>query len=202
MYNSITDAIDDLKQGKMIIVVDDADRENEGDIILPAEDATTSKINFILKEARGLVCVALNDKIARKLDLTLMVQKNTSKHHTPFTVSVDARKGITTGVSAHDRALTIQLLADSKAKKSDFCKPGHIFPLISHRGGVTKRAGHTEAGIELMKLADKKQAVVLCEVLDSKGNSARRKSLLNFSKKYKLKIISIADLIQHINKFS
>ncbi|GJQ61967.1 MAG: riboflavin biosynthesis protein RibBA [Melioribacteraceae bacterium] len=195
-FDTIEDAITDIKKGKMVIVVDDADRENEGDIIMASELATPEAINFITREARGMVCVSISEETAHRLDLNYMVEKNTALHQTPFTVSVDYMHGTTTGISAFDRAKTILALADTNSKESDFARPGHIFPLVARKEGVLRRAGHTEAAADLAELAGLKPSGVLCEILHEDGTMARVPQLLEFAKKHNLKMITIADLIE------
>lgn len=194
--STIEEAVEDIRNGKMIIVIDDADRENEGDIIAAAELITPEQINFITREARGLLCVAVNKTKAKELELDLMVTDNTSTHQTPFTVSVDYLHGTTTGVSTYDRTATIKAIADEKSKPIDFARPGHIFPLIAKSGGVLKRAGHTEAATDIVALAGLKPAGVLCEILHDDGTMSRLPQLIDFAANHKLKIISIADLIE------
>jgi 3,4-dihydroxy 2-butanone 4-phosphate synthase/GTP cyclohydrolase II len=198
--NSIEEAIEDFKKGKMIIVIDDADRENEGDIIMASELVTPGNINFITREARGILCIAVTSERARELDLKLMVEKNTALHHTRFTVSIDYLKGTTTGVSAADRAATIKAVVNENVKPADFARPGHIFPLIADNGGVLKRAGHTEAAVDLARLAGLKPSGILCEIMDEDGSMARTPSIIEFARKHNLKIITIADLIQYRRK--
>jgi 3,4-dihydroxy 2-butanone 4-phosphate synthase/GTP cyclohydrolase II len=195
--NTIEEAIDDIKQGKIIIVVDDADRENEGDMIFAADKVTPESINFISKHARGLVCVPLSRERIEKLELTPMVKVNTAKLGTRFTVSVDAVYNTTTGISAHDRAETIKTLIDPKTKPEDLARPGHIFPIQAQDGGVLSRAGHTEATVDLARLAGLYPAGVLCEIMDEDGQMARLPSLLEMSNKFGLKIISVKDLIEY-----
>jgi len=196
-FNTIKEAVEDIKNGKMIIVVDDPDRENEGDIIMAAELVKPEHVNFITKEARGILCLPIIRDKAEELGFNLMVQNNTSLHRTPFAVSIDYRHGTTTGVSASDRAITINKSVDEKATANDFAKPGHIFPLIARRGGVLKRAGHTEAVIDLVKLAGLKPAGILCEITDEDGTMARLPSLMKMAEKFDMKIITIADLIEY-----
>lgn len=195
--NTIEEAVEDIRNGKMIIVVDDEERENEGDLIMAAELITPEAVNFIIKEARGLLCVPITEQRAKELDLGLMVNQNTALHQTPFTVSVDYLHGTTTGISAYDRNATIKAMIDEKSKAADFARPGHIFPLIAKNGGVLYRAGHTEAAVDLAKLAGLKPAGVLCEILAEDGSMARMPELKQFAEKNKLKIISIADLIEY-----
>ncbi len=196
-FNSINEAVEDIKNGKMVIVVDDPDRENEGDIVMAAELVKPEHVNFITKEARGILCLTITPERAEELEIDLMVQNNTSLHRTPFAVSIDYKYGVTTGVSARDRAITINMSVDENVKAKDFAKPGHIFPLIARKGGVLKRAGHTEAVIDLVKLAGLKPAGILCEITDEDGTMARLPGLFNLAQKYNLKIITIADLIEY-----
>lgn len=198
--SSIDDAVEDIRNGKMIIVVDDAERENEGDIIMAAELVTPEHVNFITREARGILCVAVNENRAKELELELMVEQNTALHQTPFTVSIDFKQGTTTGISAFDRAATINAVVDSNSKPNDFARPGHIFPLVAKKGGVLKRAGHTEAAVDLVSLAGLSLAGVLCEILHEDGTMARLPQLKEFAKRHDLKIISIADLIEYRRK--
>ena len=196
-FNSIEDGIEDIKDGKMVIVVDDPDRENEGDLVMAAELCKPKDVNFITREGRGILCLPITEEKAEELKLDLMVQNNTALHGTPFSVSIDYRHGTTTGISAHDRAITINRAADEKVNPDDFGRPGHIFPLIAKKGGVLKRAGHTEAVVDLVKLAGLNPVGVLCEILAEDGTMARVPKLMEFAKKYNLKIITIADLIEY-----
>lgn len=196
-FNSIEEVLTNFKKGKMAIVVDDKDRENEGDLIIPASCVTPQIINFMAKYGRGLICLAITSQRARELGLTPMVEKNTSLKGTPFTVSVDARYHTSTGISAYDRARTIKVLIDPKTKKEDLAKPGHIFPLISKDGGVLVRAGHTEAAVDLARLAGFYPAGVLCEIMREDGRMARLPHLLSFAKKYHLNICCLADIIAY-----
>lgn len=180
----------------MVIVVDDLDRENEGDIFFPAQTITPSIVNFLITEARGLVCVAMEQGQLKKLQIPLMVQNNQDEHQTNFTVSVDF-KDTTTGISAFERAKTIQSLALSN-ESNDFRRPGHIFPLQSHSGGILERRGHTEAAVTLMKLAGLIPCGVICEILNKDGTMARMKDLMVFKEKHQLKICSIEDIVQYI----
>lgn len=198
--NTIEEGIEDFKKGKMLIVIDDADRENEGDIILASELSTQKHVNFITREARGILCIAITEERAKELDLKLMVENNTALHQTHFTVSIDYLKGTTTGVSAADRTATIKAVVDEKAKPEDFGRPGHIFPLIADNGGVLKRAGHTEAAVDLAKLAGLKPSGIVCEIMDEDGSMARTPSIIEFAKRHGLKIITIADLIEYRRK--
>ncbi|MGM0508611.1 MAG: bifunctional 3,4-dihydroxy-2-butanone-4-phosphate synthase/GTP cyclohydrolase II [Fusobacteriota bacterium] len=197
MLDKIKDAIEDIKKGKMVIVVDDDDRENEGDLIMAAEKITPEKINFMTKKGRGLICAPIDIDRANKLNLGPMVGENTDKYGTAFTVSVDSKKGTTTGISAEDRSNTIKELMEKDVSGSDFRKPGHIFPLIAKSGGVLERAGHTEAAVDLAKLAGLKPGGVICEILNEDGTMARLPQLKKIAQKYDLKIISIEDMIKY-----
>ena len=197
--DNIEEAIQDIKEGKMVIVVDDEDRENEGDLLMAAEKATTEDVNFMIKEARGLVCVPLTKDRIGELELPQMVKENTDSHNTAFTVSVD-HKDTTTGISAEERALTINELANKESKPSDFKRPGHVFPLEAKKGGVLRRAGHTEASVDLAKLAGLKEAGLICEIIKENGKMARLPELKEFAEEYDLKLISIADLIKYRKK--
>lgn len=198
--NSIEGAIKDLQQGKMIIVVDNPDRENEGDIIQAAEKVTSESVNFTVKNARGLLCIAIDNNTAKRLNLHKMVYENTSLHKTNFTISVDAVKNVTTGISAKDRYETIKTIADPKTKKNDLARPGHIFPIVAKDGGVLYRTGHTEASTDLCKLAGLEPAALMCEIMNEDGTMARMPHLMEFSKKHNLKIVTIADLIKYRRK--
>jgi len=196
-FNSIDEAIQDIRSGKMLIVVDDPDRENEGDLVMAAELCKPSDVNFITREGRGILCLPITDEKAKQLELDLMVQHNTALHGTPFSVSIDYIHGTTTGISANDRAATINRAADKNINPDDFARPGHIFPLIAKKGGVLKRSGHTEAVVDLVKLAGLNPIGVLCEILDEDGTMARVPKLMKFAKKHNLKIITISDLIEY-----
>lgn len=195
-FNTIEQAIEDIKNGKMIIVVDDEDRENEGDFVLAAEKATPEAINFMCKHGRGLICVPMTEERVKELQLPQMVDNNTDKQGTAFTVSVDAYS-VTTGISAYERAETIRLLTDPAAMPQHFRRPGHIFPLKAREGGVLKRAGHTEAAVDLARLAGLRPIGVICEILKDDGTMARLPDLLEFAKEHKLKLVTIADLIKY-----
>lgn len=198
MLDSISAAIEDIRNGKMVIVVDDEDRENEGDFIMAARFATPEAINFMSKEGRGLICAALTEERCKELDLTPMVSSNTSLHETAFTVSIDLiGQGTSTGISAHDRSKTIQALVNPDTKASDLGRPGHIFPLRAKAGGVLRRSGHTEATVDLARLAGLEPAGVLVEVMNEDGSMARLPQLLEIARKFDLKIISIKDLIDY-----
>jgi len=194
--NTTEEIIEDLKNGKMVILVDDEDRENEGDLVLAAEFTTPSHINFMSKFGRGLICLTLTEERCKKLKLPLMVQENEGKLGTNFTVSIEAATGVTTGISASDRAKTITAAISKNANHKSIARPGHIFPLISHPGGVLYRAGHTEAGCDLAELAKLEPASVICEILNEDGSMARLPELIKFSKEHKIKIGTIADLIE------
>jgi len=196
-FNRVEDAIADIKAGKMVIVVDDEDRENEGDFIMAAEKITPEAVNFISKHGRGLICATLNRARLEELDLDAMVPQNTALHGTRFTVSVDAIENTTTGISAFDRAVTIRKLIEDDAKPSDFGRPGHIFPIQALDGGVLARAGHTEASVDLSRLAGLKPAGVLCEIIDDDGHMARVPRLMEMAKQFDLKIITVKDLIKY-----
>jgi 3,4-dihydroxy 2-butanone 4-phosphate synthase/GTP cyclohydrolase II len=196
-FHRIEEALEDLRQGRIVIVVDDEDRENEGDFVALAEHATSEVINFMITEGRGLVCVPITEQRARQLGLTAMVERNTDPHGTAFTVSVDAKEGTTTGISAFERSLTVKKLIDESARPDDFRRPGHIFPLVAKKGGVLRRAGHTEAAVDLAMLAGAYPAGVICEVLKADGTMARVPDLEQVAKKHGLKMITIADLIAY-----
>lgn len=196
--NTIAEAIEDIKNGKIIIVVDDENRENEGDFIAAAEMVTPAMINFMATHGRGLICAPLTEERCNDLDLQMMVENNTVLHHTQFTVSVDLiGQGCTTGISVHDRSKTIKALVDENTKAHDLGRPGHIFPLRAKQGGVLRRTGHTEAAIDLARLAGLKPAGILVEILNEDGTMARLPQLLKVAKKFDLKIISIEDLVKY-----
>lgn len=199
MLDPIESAIEDIKNGKMVIVVDDEDRENEGDLVMAAEKVTSDHVNFMIKYGRGLVCVPMMGERLKKLNIGKMVFDNTDKKETAFTVSVD-HKNCRTGISAYERALTIKMLIDDESMPDDFTKPGHVFPLEAKEGGVLVRAGHTEAACDLARFAGFKSAGVICEIIKDDGKMARLPELIEFSKKFNLKIISIADLIEYRRK--
>ncbi len=196
-FSAVEDAIKDFQKGKIVIVVDDEDRENEGDFVFAAERCTAEAINFMAKHARGIICVALTDQRTRELSLDPMVESNTSLHETSFTVSVDYIYGTTTGVSAHDRNSTVHALTDPKTKPSELARPGHIFPLRAIEGGVLRRAGHTEAVIDLCNFAGLYPAGVLCEILNEDGSMARVPDLMNLAQHFHLHIITVQDIIQY-----
>jgi 3,4-dihydroxy 2-butanone 4-phosphate synthase / GTP cyclohydrolase II len=197
MFCRVEEAIEEIKQGKVIIVVDDEDRENEGDFICSAEYVTPDIVNFMVTHGKGMVCVALNGQRLDDLGLPLMVDSNNALHGTQFTVTVDAIEGTTTGISAADRALTIKKLIDKNSRAEDFAKPGHIFPLRAFDEGVLRRAGHTEAAADLCKLANLKPAGVLCEILKENGEMARVPELIEIADKFNLKVLTVQDLIKY-----
>ncbi len=197
MLNTIEEAIEDFKNGKFLIVVDDEDRENEGDFVIAAEKITPEKVNFMLHEGRGVLCAPLPIKRCHELNLTRQTAENTSILGTPFTIMVDKIEGCTTGVSAHDRAATILALADPKSKPSDFGRPGHISPLYAQEEGVLRRAGHTEAAVDLARMAGLQPAAALIEIMNDDGTMARMPQLQEVAKKFDIKIISIRDLIDY-----
>ncbi len=198
-FSPIEEAVEDIKNGKMVIVVDDPDRENEGDLVLAAEKVTPEAINFMAKEGRGLICLSLLPERCKELNIPLMTQDNTDPKGTAFCVSIDAhpKYGTTTGISAHDRAITIKLAVSPDAKPQDFVRPGHIFPLKAKSGGVLERTGHTEASVDLARLAGLYPAGVICEIMKEDGTMARLPDLIEFAKKHNLKIITIADLVNY-----
>ncbi len=196
-FNSIDEAISELQKGNMIIAVDDEDRENEGDLIMAAEKVTPEAVNFMARFGCGLICAPLTGERVRELDLPLMVDRNTEGQNTAFTVSVDAKENVTTGISAFERAHTIKTLIDPGTKPDDLARPGHIFPLRAKEGGVLRRAGHTEAAVDLAELAGLYPAGVICEVMGEDGHMARVPELMEFAACHRLKIITIADLIKY-----
>jgi 3,4-dihydroxy 2-butanone 4-phosphate synthase/GTP cyclohydrolase II len=196
----ITDIVADLKAGRMVVLVDEEDRENEGDLVLAADFVTPEAINFMAKHARGLVCLTLTEERCRQLDLPLMVATNRSVHGTNFTMSIEAAEGVSTGISAADRARTVRVAIAPDAKPSDVVQPGHIFPVMAQRGGVLARAGHTEAGCDLAALAGCTPAAVICEIMRDDGTMARLPDLLEFARAHGLKVGAIADLIHYRNR--
>jgi 3,4-dihydroxy 2-butanone 4-phosphate synthase/GTP cyclohydrolase II len=197
VFISVEEGIARIGRGEQIIVVDDEDRENEGDLIFAADRVTPEAINFMARHGRGLICVALERNRCEELDLPLMVEKNTSAHETAFCVSVEATDGTTTGISAHDRAITVKALVDPHTRPRDLRRPGHMFPLRARRGGVLKRAGHTEAAVDLARLAGLTPAGVLCEIMDEDGQMARLPRLAEFALEHDMRILTVADLIAH-----
>jgi 3,4-dihydroxy 2-butanone 4-phosphate synthase/GTP cyclohydrolase II len=196
-FNDIEEAVQEIRDGKMIVLVDDEDRENEGDLVMAAEKVTPEAINFMAKYGRGLICLTLTPERAEELQLTPMTPENTATFGTAFTVSIDARKGVTTGISAHDRAVTILTAVNPQTKPSDLARPGHIFPLRAQKGGVLKRAGQTEGSVDLATLAGLSSAGVLCEIMNDDGSMARVPQLMEFVKQHALKIVTIKDLIHY-----
>lgn len=197
MFIPIEEALRRYHDGEMLILVDDENRENEGDLVIAAEHTTPEAVNFMVTYGRGMVCVPITVDRARKLGLSPMCSDNTALHGTHFTVTVDAKDGISTGISAHDRATTIRLMVEKSTRPEDLARPGHIFPLIARDGGVLRRAGHTEATVDMARLAGLKPAAVLCEILNEDGTMARVPQLEEFSKKHNLPIASITDLIEY-----
>ncbi len=193
--DQVIDAIDDFRDGKMVIVIDEEDRENEGDLTIAAEKVTPEVINFMATYGRGLICLPMTGERLRELDIPLMVSKNESVHGTAFCVSIEASRNVSTGISAADRAITIQTAVDPKSQPEDLIRPGHIFPLRARRGGVLKRAGQTEAAVDLARIAGLSPAGVICEIMNDDGTMARLPELKEFGKKHDLKIISVVDLI-------
>ncbi|MBC8061914.1 MAG: bifunctional 3,4-dihydroxy-2-butanone-4-phosphate synthase/GTP cyclohydrolase II [Clostridiaceae bacterium] len=198
-FNTIEEAIEDIKAGKMIVVVDDEDRENEGDLLMAAEKVTPEAINFMTKYGRGLICMPTTGERLQELNIISMVERNTDPHGTAFTVSIDA-VGTTTGISAQDRSLTVQKILDPKATPKDFMRPGHMFPLEAKKGGVLKRSGHTEAAVDFAILAGLYPAGVICEIMNEDGTMARTPQLIEYVNKHNLKFITIADLIAYRRK--
>tara|TARA_B100000963_G_scaffold234614_1_gene205017 strand:- start:395 stop:1453 length:1059 start_codon:yes stop_codon:yes gene_type:complete len=197
LFSPIYEILKDAKRGKMFILVDDKDRENEGDLILAGSKCNSKGINFMAKHGRGLICLALSKKHVERLKLPLMSRTNKSRMQTAFTVSIEAKKGISTGISAYDRAKTIKVAISSRTKKGDIVSPGHVFPLVARAGGVLERAGHTEASVDISKLANLNPSAVICEVMNEDGRMARLQDLKKFSIKHKIKIASIEDLIAY-----
>jgi 3,4-dihydroxy 2-butanone 4-phosphate synthase/GTP cyclohydrolase II len=199
-FDSVEDALVDIANGRLVIVTDDASRENEGDLVMAASKATPETINCMIRHARGLICVPTTGHQLRRLGIHPMASENRESHGTDFAVSVDAAQGITTGISAYDRALTIRILGDSKAQPEDLVQPGHVFPLRAKPGGVLERAGHTEAAVDLAQLAGLHPSGVICEILNEDGTLARLPDLIRFKQEHGLKLISIASLIEYRHK--
>ena len=193
----IEDIIEDVRNGKMIILVDAEDRENEGDLVIPAQMATPDAINFMAKYGRGLICLSMTEERVNELELPLMAQSNASRLHTNFTVSIEAREGVTTGISAADRATTIAVAIDHSKGAQDIVSPGHVFPLVAREGGVLRRTGHTEAAVDIARLAGMIPAGVICEIMNDDGTMARLPDLVEFAKEHDLKVGTIADLIAY-----
>ena len=196
-YSKITEIIRDAKRGKMFVLVDDENRENEGDLIIPSSKVSPSSINFMAKHGRGLICLTICQKQADKLNLPLMSPNNISRSQTAFTVSIDAKSGVTTGISAHDRFITIRKATQKKVSPKNFVSPGHVFPIVAKEGGVLVRAGHTEASVDIAKFAKCGSSAVICEIMNDDGTMAKGPQLLSFAKKHKLKIGRIDDLISY-----
>jgi 3,4-dihydroxy 2-butanone 4-phosphate synthase/GTP cyclohydrolase II len=196
-FATIEEALEDFRAGKFLVVVDDADRENEGDLTIAAEFATPEAINFMATHGRGLICLSLTGERCRELELRPMTDRNEAPHNTAFTVSVEAREGVSTGISAHDRARTIQVAIDPHSRPSDLVQPGHVFPLEARAGGVLQRAGQTEAAVDLARLAGLTPAGVVCEVMNEDGTMARVRDLVPYCKRHGLKLITVADLIEY-----
>ena len=197
VFSPIKEIIRDARKGKMFILVDDKDRENEGDLIIPGSKCNSKSINFMAKHGRGLICLALSKSQIEKLKLPLMSRTNKSRMQTAFTISIEAKKGISTGISAYDRAKTIKVAINPKTKRKDIVSPGHVFPLVARPGGVLERTGHTEASVDISKLSRLNPSAVICEVMNEDGRMARLKDLHAFSTKHKIKIASIEDLIAY-----
>ena len=195
--SSIEEVIEEAKQGRIFILVDDENRENEGDLCVPAEMATSDVINFMAKYARGLICLAMERSRVEQLGLSLMTRRNEGRHETAFTVSIEAREGVTTGISAHDRAHTISVATNANKGQDDIVTPGHVFPLVARDGGSLVRAGHTEAVVDIARLAGLTPAGVICEIMNDDGTMARLPDLLSFAQRHDLKVATIADLISH-----
>ena len=200
-FSKISSIIQDAKKGKMFILVDDKNRENEGDLIIPGSKCNSKSINFMAMHGRGLICLALSKMQIDRLKLPLMSRTNKSRMQTAFTISIEAKKGISTGISAYDRAKTIKVAISSKTKKRDLVSPGHVFPLVARAGGVLERAGHTEASVDISRLAKLNPSAVICEVMNEDGRMARLNDLFKFSKKHKIKLASIEDLISYRFKY-
>ena len=194
-FSQINEIIKEAKKGKMFILVDDKDRENEGDLVIPASKCNSKNINFMATHGKGLICLALTKEKVDQLSLPLMSSLNKARMQTAFTISIEAKKGITTGISAFDRAKTIKIAINKNSKKNDIVSPGHVFPLVARNGGVLERAGHTEASIDISKLSGLNPSAVICEVMNQDGRMARLKDLIQFKKRHNLKIASIEDLI-------
>ncbi len=195
--SSIEDVVEDARNGKMVILVDDEDRENEGDLYIPAQFATPEAVNFMAKHGRGLICLSLSQDRVDELGLSLMSQNNKARHQTAFTVSIEAKDGISTGISAHDRALTIQVAIDPDRSAQDIVTPDHVFPPVDKDGGVLRRAGHTEAAVDIARMAGLNKAGVICEIMNDDGTMARMPDLIKFAQFHNMKIATIADLIAY-----
>ena len=194
---AIPEALEELRQGNFIILYDDKERENEGDLLLAAEKATPEKLNFMLKEGRGIMCMPVDGKRLDELAIPLMVSENTDKFRTPFTITIDAREGITTGVSVHDRMKTLKVVLDPQSKPEDLVRPGHMFPLRAAQNGTLDRKGHTDAAVDLMKLAGMKPVAVIAEIMNDNGEMAQSADLEKFSQRHHIKIANVADVIEY-----
>src|SRR5271163_645744 len=195
--SSAEELIEEARNGRMFILVDDEDRENEGDLVIPAQFATPDAVNFMARYARGLICLAMTQQRVEKLGLPLMSQQNGTRHQTAFTVSIEAREGVTTGISAADRARTIAVAIQSESTRDDITTPGHVFPLLAREGGTLVRAGHTEASVDIARKAGLTPAAVICEIMNDDGTMARLPDLVTFAQRHNLKLGTIADLIAH-----
>ncbi len=195
--STIPEILEDLHQGRMIVLVDDEDRENEGDVVCLAESVTADQVNFMAKYARGLICLPMEKSLADRLELPLQVDRNTSRRSTAFTVSIEARTGVTTGISAADRARTIRVAADPESSSADLVRPGHVFPLRAMTGGVLRRAGHTEGAVDLARMAGHRPVAVICEIMNDDGTMARMPDLVSFAGEHGLKMATVADIIRH-----
>ncbi len=195
-FENVLKAIEDIKNGKMVIMVDDEDRENEGDLVFSAASSDMQKVNFAITHAKGVLCLAMDEANAKRLDLPLMVSKNTSSHETAFTITIDAKEA-TTGVSAYERDMTIRLAASTDSVPENFVRPGHIFPLIAKKGGVLVRTGHTEGSVDLCKLAGVSPMAAICEIVKEDGTMARHDYLEEFCKKFNLNMISVSELVEY-----
>ncbi len=197
IISSVEDIIEDARNGRMFILVDHEDRENEGDLVIPAQMATPDAVNFMATHGRGLICLTMTGEQVEKLGVPMMASSNSSRHETPFTVSIEAREGVTTGISAHDRAHTVSVAINPQVRPAEIATPGHVFPLRARQGGVLVRAGHTEAATDIARLAGLNPAGVICEIMNDDGTMARLPDLIKFAKKHALKIGTISDLIQY-----
>ncbi|MBW2984439.1 3,4-dihydroxy-2-butanone-4-phosphate synthase [Candidatus Woesearchaeota archaeon] len=200
MISKVEDGIKEIERGKFVIVVDDEDRENEGDLVIAAEKVTPSRLNYMIKNARGIMCVPMTEERLKELQIPLMVENNTDKFNTPFTVSVDAKRNTTTGVSVCDRLETIKVLINPESKPGDLVRPGHVFPLRAKVNGVIERAGHTEAAVELCKLAGLYPAAVIAEIMNDDGSMAKLEQIEEFASKREIPIVTIKDLVEYLEK--
>ena len=200
MHSSVEEVIADINNNKMFILLDDEERENEGDLVFPAEIVTPDHINFMIKFGRGLVCMPISQEIADRLELKLMSENNQSKYNTAFTVSVGSRSGITTGISAYDRATTIKTVANADSTPYDIVTPGHVFPVVAVKGGLIQRQGHTEASVSIAKLMNLQPCAVICEIVKDNGKMARRDDILEFAQEHNLKVTTIKCIIEYIKQ--